>query len=90
MKEALAELFADPAFNTLPEPDQRQKAVVDVMSEFNEPAREIMEERRGKYAANREGYKAFADYLKEGLSKEQAESQARRDVASYGLPSPDL
>jgi hypothetical protein len=90
MKEALAALFADPAFTTLPEPEQRQQAVVDLMAEFNEPAREIMMERSPKYAANREAYTAFAEYLAEGMSKEEATSLARGDAAYLGLPEPDL
>jgi hypothetical protein len=90
MKEALAELFADPSFQNLPEPEQRQQAVVDLMSEFNEPAREIMEERSPEYAGNREGFRAFKEYLDEGLSEDAAKAQAREDVSSYGLPAPAL
>jgi hypothetical protein len=90
MKQALAELFRDPYFKALPEPEQRRQMVIDTMSEFNEPARAIMEERSPKYAANRAGYAAFADYLDEGLPSEEAAESARRDVARFGLPQPDL
>lgn len=90
MREALAELFADPYFQSLPEKDQKHDMVVETMSGFNEPARALLEERDPNYLSNREAYKSFADYLAEGLSNEQAEAQARADVASEGLPSPDL
>jgi hypothetical protein len=90
MKEALSDLFQDPYFKGLPEPEQRRQMVLDVMVEFNEPARVIMEERDAKYAANRTGYVAFADYLNNGHSKEEAAERAKQDVARFGLPSPDL
>ncbi|HEX9948119.1 MAG TPA: hypothetical protein VGA98_11310 [Allosphingosinicella sp.] len=90
MKQALAELFADPYFQSLPELEQRRQMVIETMAEFNEPARAIMEEKGGKYAANREGYQAFKDYLDQGLPEKEAKDRARQDVASFGLTSPDL
>lgn len=89
MQEALAELLADPYFLALPNEDQKQDEVVRVMAEFNEPAREILEERDPQYLANRAAFKSLTDYMAEGMSRRDAEAQARDDNQRFGLLSPD-
>jgi hypothetical protein len=89
MKEALAALFDDPWFQSLPSKEQKEDAVVELMGDFNQSARALYEERNEGYAANKEGYRALHDYMSEGLSKESAKTPARAAVEAQGLPTPD-
>ncbi|WP_313438667.1 hypothetical protein [Novosphingobium sp.] len=88
MEEALSELFADPWFRTLPSKDQKRSEVVATMREFNKPAWEILEERSPGFASKRQYTKSLADYMAEGMSRRDAQTSAREDVAAYGLPEP--
>jgi len=90
MRDALASLFDDPWFQSLPSKEQKEAAVVEVMADFNADARSIYEERNPGYAANRGAYKALHDYMAEGLSRSEATTAARDDVLSQGLPEPAL
>jgi hypothetical protein len=90
MREALGELFASEWFQELPEKDQKRQAVMDVIRDFNEPARALLEERDVNYAAKRIGYRSFLDYMEEGYSRDESRRGALEDVAAEGLPSPDL
>lgn len=86
MREALAQLFSDPAFQNLPDKDMVQEAVVEVMSEFNQPAREIFEQRNQDYLADREASRSFKNYMMDGLmSREEARRAAREDTQALGL-----
>lgn len=86
MKEALSDLFQDPGFQALQDRSQVQDAVVSVMSDFNEPAREIFEWRNQTYLADREASRSFKEYLKSGLlSTNDAREAAREEVEAAGL-----
>jgi hypothetical protein len=87
MREALADLFADPEFRTLPTKQQKQDRVRDVMRPFSQSARTIFEERNPQYAADRAGNKAFLDYLAQGYGTADAKAIASEDVAALGLPA---
>lgn len=89
MKEALAELFADPTFQALPDKQMVQDEVVAVMGDFNEPAREIFELRNQEYLANREAARSLKAYIADGLSQREAAQAARDEVVALGLPDPD-
>jgi hypothetical protein len=85
MREALGELFDDPWFNSLPTKDAKRNAVVETMREFNKPAWEILAERKPSYAAKKQYYKSLADYIAEGLTRRQADVEAKADVQAEGL-----
>lgn len=86
MKEALANLFEDPAFQSLPDREMMQDAVVEVMREFNEPARELFETQNQGYLADREAARSFKLYMSEGLmQREGARAAALEDARSFGL-----
>jgi hypothetical protein len=87
MEEALGTLFDDPWFTSLPTKDQKQDAVVEAMSEFNEPAREIMMERNPTYAAKKTYNKTLQDYIAEGLGRDEADQLAKDEVEAFGLPA---
>lgn len=87
MREALADLFADPEFRTLPTKQQKQDRVRDAMRPFSQSARTIFEERNPQYAADRAGNKAFLDYLAQGYGTADAKAIASEDVAALGLPA---
>lgn len=89
MSEALAELFDDPWFNSLPTKDAKRTAVVDAMREFNKPAWELLQERKPTFAAKKTYHSSLADYIAEGLTRRQAEASARDEVAAQGLPQPE-
>jgi len=88
MREALEELLDDPEFSALPSRDQKQAEVVEVMSKFNQPARELFEERNQAYLADREGARSLKAYIAEGIERHEAARMAREDVAGLGLPEP--
>jgi hypothetical protein len=84
MEEALAALFEDPQFQNGGKEDQHD-AVVDVMNDFNEEAKFLMEERDPEYRGIRETNKAFRSYLAEGLYQDEARKRAGEDVLLQGL-----
>jgi hypothetical protein len=86
MREALAELFADPEFQALPTKDQKQDRVREAMQPFSQSARTIFEERNPQYAADRTANKAFLDYMAQGFGSADARAYADEDVAALGLP----
>lgn len=88
MREALADLFADPAFKGLRTRDQKHDAVSEVMSGFNESARALFEERNPAYLADRTAMKSLADYMEEGLAPDEAKTLAIGDTKAMGLPAP--
>jgi len=88
MREALADLFADPAFKALRSLDQKHDAVSEVLSGFNESARSIFEERNATYLSDRTANKSLADYMEEGLSRDDAKRAAVGDALAAGLPEP--
>lgn len=88
MKEALAALFADPWFQRLPSKEQKQDEVVQLMAEFNKPARELFAERNQHYAADKAGMKSLADYMAQGMSRRDSTEAAQDDVRAMGLPEP--
>jgi hypothetical protein len=90
LREALAELFADEYFQMLPEKEQRRNYVSEVIREFNEPARALLEEQDPTYASNREGWKSFMDYMDEGFTERESKEAAIEEVEAFGLPTPDL
>jgi hypothetical protein len=85
MKQALGQLFEDPGFQSLQDRSQAQEAVVEVMSQFNEPAREIFEQQNQGYLADRETARSFTLYMKEGLQREEAREVAVESAAALGL-----
>lgn len=85
MKEALADLFADPWFQGLRSKEAKRQAVMDVMSSYNEKARVIYEERNPRYQSEREAHRAFFDYLKDGMSTDEARREANALVEEMGL-----
>lgn len=86
MREALANLFSDPAFQNLPDKAMVQDEVVAVMKGFNEPAREIFEQRNQGYLADREAARSFKLYMSEGLmSAVEARKLATEDTEAQGL-----
>ncbi|HEY0623180.1 hypothetical protein [Sphingomonas sp.] len=89
MEMALANLFADPWFQSLPSKDQKQDAVVEVMGQFNEPARELMESRDLTYLSNRTAYKSLQDYIEAGADRSQARDMVRQEIEATGLPEAD-
>lgn len=88
MKEALNQLFNDPQFQAAPDKQMVQDAVVEVMSQFNQPAREIYEYRNQQYLADREAKRSLKAYIADGLSNQDAQRAAREDIAGSGLPDP--
>lgn len=86
MREALADLFADPEFQALPTKDQKQDRVRDAMQPFSQSARALFEERNPQYAADRTANKAFLDYMAQGFGSADARATADEDVAALGLP----
>lgn len=89
MKEALARLLDNPWFQRLPSKEQQQDEVVEVMRDFNKPARELLAERHPTYAADRAGMKSLADYMAEGMARKDAKAFAVEDVQQMGLPVPE-
>jgi hypothetical protein len=89
MKEALARLLDDPWFQRLPSKEQQQDEVVGVMRDFNKPARELLAERQPAYAADRAGMKSLAEYMAEGMARQDAKAFAVEDVQQMGLPVPE-
>lgn len=89
MQEALEELFQDPAF-LAGSKDDRHDAVVDLLNDFNEEAKAILEERDPNYLAVRTGNRAFREYVNSGIGQDEARGLAREDVLSSGLPDPQL
>jgi hypothetical protein len=85
MKQALAMLFEDPAFQSMQDRQQVQDAVVEVMSQFNEPAREIFEYRNQTYLADREASRSFKEYIKQGLAPAEARDAAFETTRAFGL-----
>lgn len=85
MKEALADLFADPAFQSLPDKSQVQDEIVAVMRNFNQPAREIYEARNQSYLADREAARSFKAYIEEGLDANAARRAAQSETQAAGL-----
>lgn len=86
MREALAQLFADPAFQNLPDKQMKQDEVVEVMGKFNEPARALFEERNQGYLADREAARSFKLYMSEGLmSRADARREAQAAAEQLGL-----
>lgn len=86
MEEALGSLFADPWFQTLRRKEDKRKAVVETMAEFNKPAWEILEQRSPTYAGKKAYNKSLQDYIAMNLETRQAERLAERDVQALGLP----
>nr|WP_294850032.1 hypothetical protein [uncultured Sphingomonas sp.] len=90
MEQALESLFLDPTFLAGTK-DDRHDMVVDVMNDFNEEAKAILEERDQKYLSNREANRAFREYLQvNGGLQDDAKEKARKDVLDMGLPASDL
>jgi hypothetical protein len=89
MEQALQQLMGDPFFQNLPSKEQKEDMVVELMSKFNEPARQILESRDPNYAANRAAYKSLADYMAMGMSREDARTEAIETNRRYGLQDPD-
>jgi hypothetical protein len=89
MEQALETLFETPEFTAGGSAD-RHDMVIDVMNDFNEEAKAILEERNQNYLSTREANRAFRDYLKDGLPREKATERAREDVIGMGLPEPAL
>ncbi|MEL6704320.1 MAG: hypothetical protein AAFP15_08550 [Bacteroidota bacterium] len=85
MKEALRDLFRDPAFQSLPDKSMVQDEVVNVMRAFNQPARELYEMRNQRYLADREAARSFKEYMQDGLSKSMSREAARETVEALGL-----
>lgn len=85
MKEALASLFEDPTFTSLQDRSQVQDAVVSVMGEFNEPAREIYEYQNQDYLADREAARSFKAYMNEGYRAADARLAARESALAMSL-----
>ena len=90
LREELRELFADEEFQSMGTREAKQRAVASVISSFNEPARELLEERDPKFAANREGNRSFIDYIEQGLSRSEARDAATEDTVDAGLVEPEL
>lgn len=88
MREALEALFADPVFQSMPDRAMQEDAVVEVMSKFNQPAREIYEYRNQQYLADRQAQRSLQAYISDGLSNQQAQRAAREDIQNSGLPDP--
>lgn len=84
MKEALAELMNDPEFQGYSK-ESKQDAIVGLMAEFNEPARELFEERNQEYLANRTMFKSFEDYIDDHISRSEAARMAKEDTEAAGL-----
>jgi hypothetical protein len=84
MEEALQRLFEDPDFQA-GDRDDRHDAVVDLMNDFNDDAKAILEERDEGYLGIREGNAAFREYKTMGLHNDEAKERAREDVKLQGL-----
>jgi len=90
LPEALRELFSSGPFQTAATRAVRERMVSSTISSFNEPARELLEERNPQFAADRSGNKAFREFLEQGFSKQQSREQARQTTADLGLPEPNI
>lgn len=95
LDEALMTLFESEEFLYAPEKSQKREVVLEVIRDFNEPARAILEEQDPTFRSNRIANKAFKDYMKGSdeeprMSRVDALQAAREDVAAEGLPQPDL
>lgn len=86
MEQALGSLFEDPWFQTLQRKEDKRKAVVETMAEFNKPAWEILEQRSPSYAGKKAYTKSLQDYIAMNLETRQAERLAKRDTEAMGLP----
>lgn len=85
MKEALADLLNDPAFQNLPDKAMVQDEVVNVMRAFNQPARELYEMRNQSYLADREAARSFKQYMQDGFSASTSREAARATAEALGL-----
>lgn len=86
MKQALSMLFEDPEFQSLPDRAMMQERVVEVMSQFNEPARELFEMQNQGYLADREAARSFKLYMSEGImERAQAREAALETARALGL-----
>jgi hypothetical protein len=88
MEEALERLFADPEF-TASDKGDRHDMVVDVMNDFNEDAKAILEERDQSYFGIREFNRTTREYKKDGLGTTEAEAEARKYLLGSGVSAPN-
>ncbi|HWJ68864.1 MAG TPA: hypothetical protein VNS79_02285 [Sphingobium sp.] len=89
MREALAELLDDPWFQQLTTKKRKQEEVGKVIGEFNEPAREIYEQRNPQYRADRRANESFKDYMAEGyVDRSTARRLSSEDNIAEGLMAP--
>lgn len=88
MEEALAYLFDDPWFQSLPTKDQKRAQVVETMAKFNKPAWEILNERNPTYAGKKAYTKSLADYIAQGMTEREASANAKAETEALGLPTP--
>jgi hypothetical protein len=86
MEQALGSLFEDPWFQTLRRKEDKRKAIVETMAEFNKPAWDILEQRSPSYAGKKAYTKSLQDYIAMNLETRQAEALAKRDTELMGLP----
>ena len=87
MQEALGELFASGEFRGMAK-EAKKEAVADAIRQFNEPARQLLEERNAQYYSSREAARALADYRKDGMGPDEAEQEMLAYIRSEGLPEP--
>ena len=79
-------IFETPAFQKMKE--AKKEAVADAIRQFNEPARQLLEERNAQYYSSREAARALADYRKDGMGPDEAEQEMLAYIRSEGLPEP--
>jgi hypothetical protein len=88
MPQALEALFGDRWFNGLPSKDQKRSAVMEVITSFNAPARDLLIAEDPTYAAGVAGNSALKQYVRDGYSHTAAVTAAEADVAAEGLRTP--
>lgn len=90
MTQALERLFDDRWFNDLPSKEQKRDVVMEVITSFSGPARELLTLEDRDYAASVMGHIAFKQYVRDGYSHMGAVEAAEADVTAMGLPDPKL
>lgn len=83
LEEALQDLFISEDYSILQAKEAKRQMVMEVIREFNKPAKEILAERFPDYDLNKRAYAMKDDLLEEGYSEAEAELEVESELADY-------